>query len=810
MGEEKKIAGEAAPAKAFTLYRSNGRKQEWNTIYQYRCEIHNADELIACARFDHVGAFYIGSRSRETFAEADVLMMDLDNSHSDNEDEWKTLDDVAEAFEDVCFYYMESRNHMTLKVDEDTGLAHEPRPKYHIYFPLKNLIKADPENEEDHGHILTEMKAKVIKVFPWFDIAAKDSARFFFYTDNGGGRYDGDFLLDEVIDDLPEAPAEIREKLIATATANAEQLEKVAELIAQAAGALNPEDIDSLPDFPIHYRHTGIVSFCAKMRNKYFDDAAMAKIIEGYKKKYPDMIKDNELDNILKKAISWKIGPSYTPEERAEYARTHVPQDPAQLEGEDLDAYFDSLEADDPANGCMTFDGPRAVLTDDGRPAPALPAAAPGGPVEVIDGFRPTPAWAIDQVIGPRNGSRKQDLQIADLEKYLDTMGRSVRYNVISKWIEFEGFDEADSNEALVSNAPVILHDELKPRFFGADKQSISDYLAVIANRNQVNPVLDLIDPVEWDGKARFPELFAAMHIDEEDTLSKTLIRRWFQQCYAMAKNDVHRPYGAEGCLTLRGPQGVGKTEFVRKICMGRRDFFKLGQTINGNDKDTARRCCSGWIIELGEVEATFRRSDVESLKSFITADIDEYRLPYGHADIRAPRRTSLIATCNSEKFLMDPTGSRRFWTIPVEKIDLDALDQMDMLQLWAEVKAAVDKNRQCFRLTPYERQQLEERNGIYQAPLKGEEEIADILLPALDDKDSYDWVDMTVTLFKARFDDRIGRYSNAEIGKVLTKLGIEEKRTKKGRFRTLPVAKANYVGQSKVEVFGGESSEEE
>ena len=71
-------------------------------------------------------------------------------------------------------------------------------------------------------------------------------------------------------------------------------------------------------------------------------------------------------------------------------------------------------------------------------------------------------------------------------------------------------------------------------------------------------------------------------------------------------------------------------------------------------------------------------------------------------------RRTSLIATCNSQEFLTDPTGSRRFWTVPVEKIDLKALKEFDVDQYWAQMyRIFTEEGESCFRLTAEEQQLL-------------------------------------------------------------------------------------------------------
>ncbi len=49
-------------------------------------------------------------------------------------------------------------------------------------------------------------------------------------------------------------------------------------------------------------------------------------------------------------------------------------------------------------------------------------------------------------------------------------------------------------------------------------------------------------------------------------------------------------------------------------------------------------------------------------------------------------RFTVLCGTCNSEEFLKDETGDRRYWVIPISGIDFNKLNIIDMDRLWAEV----------------------------------------------------------------------------------------------------------------------------
>jgi len=384
-------------------------------------------------------------------------------------------------------------------------------------------------------------------------------------------------------------------------------------------------------------------------------------------------------------------------------------------------------------------------------------------------------------------------LTMSLLREALAELNVSVRYNVISKEVEIEGLNTAYNPEALAADLHVIIHDNIK-HVFKCNKDQVADLLHVIAGVNRFNPVTELLDGVEWDHQDRLPELFAILGLGQRDTLSKILVSKWLLQCVAMSRNELKGAYGADGVLVLTGPQGIGKTTLVKTLGM-RPDLYKLGQWLDTKDKDTFRRCTSAWIVELGELETTLR-SDLERLKAFITAERDEYRLPYGRADQILARRTSLVATCNSQRFLIDPTGSRRFWTVPVEKIDLDRLARLDVLQLWKEMDICLDGHGQDFRLTRLQQEGLYQRNASHEKPLKAQSEVEDILAEAESQPESYVWTEMTVSDFKAEHNLLRG-YSVEQIGKALEQVGISVQRVRTDgrqiRVRRLPKRRVSW-----------------
>ena len=367
------------------------------------------------------------------------------------------------------------------------------------------------------------------------------------------------------------------------------------------------------------------------------------------------------------------------------------------------------------------------------------------------------------------------------LQAALDKVGKSVFYNEISHKMELSGWDD-ESTENLENNIIPLIYSELQGRYKNISCQSVGDYLQIIASRNAYNPVMAAFFFGDWDGVDRLTEVYQILNLPPDDTLSRVLVDKWLRQCIALQFNNFKSPFGADGVLVLTGRQGCGKTSFFRRLA-GQPEFFKEGVCLDFRDKDSLIKATGCWIAELG--------SDVARLKAFITAASDEIRLPYARAATHTPRRTSFCGTCNSNEFLIDTSGNRRFWTVAVDSIDLDRLDRLDVPQLWYQIHGEVMLSGvQSFRLTADEQKQLAERNSRHEKRLKSEDELLDILGET--DSQYYQIVMkyQTVTAFKEDHDS-LKKYSAEQIGKALDHMGIKSERQradgKVQRVRLLP-----------------------
>jgi predicted P-loop ATPase len=89
------------------------------------------------------------------------------------------------------------------------------------------------------------------------------------------------------------------------------------------------------------------------------------------------------------------------------------------------------------------------------------------------------------------------------------------------------------------------------------------------------------------------------------------------------------------------------------------------------------------WIIELSELGA-LTRGELEKQKAFLSQQVERFRLPYGHRLVHIPRQCVFIGTTNSDTWIRDETGGRRFWPVRCRQIDLAGL-RRDRDQIWAE-----------------------------------------------------------------------------------------------------------------------------
>lgn len=283
--------------KTFTLYYNKVTEQGKNNMYPYSKCIHSLEDLEDVMAYDHVCAEYKDNkRSKQNFIKANCSMFDVDNTHSENPDEWITPKAIQDKFPNVPFYVSYSRNHNKQKGDKGA------RPKFHIYFPVEEFT----DSIEYEAH-----KNSVCMYFTKFDPNAKDVARFFFGVQNPTVEYfNGEILLSDFM---------------------------------KTKHSDTPKDIDTAKSNQIAYVNKENEVIPEGMRNSSMFNFALSSLVRNGEnegntyqlflresEKCVPRLEQKELNNIWKSALKKyqeiKLSPDYIPpEEFANKSTNHFP-----------------------------------------------------------------------------------------------------------------------------------------------------------------------------------------------------------------------------------------------------------------------------------------------------------------------------------------------------------------------------------------------------------------------------------------------------------------------------------------------------
>ena len=202
--------------------------------------------------------------------------------------------------------------------------------------------------------------------------------------------------------------------------------------------------------------------------------------------------------------------------------------------------------------------------------------------------------------------------------------------------------------------------------------------LSMLGRRNSFHPVRDWLCSLKWDGQPRVDGLFHRYFGAKDSEYSRAVSRTF--SIGAVAR--VMSP-GCQHDLTpiLRGRQGLGKSSGLAAL-FGEK--WTGSPTAPMDSKDFLQHLHSGlWLIELEEL-AGMRRGEIEHVKKTLTARSDKFRPPYGRVPEDFPRQCVFAGTTNSDEFLKDPSGNRRFLPLAVGSVDMESI-RKDRDQLWAE-----------------------------------------------------------------------------------------------------------------------------
>ena len=318
-------------------------------------------------------------------------------------------------------------------------------------------------------------------------------------------------------------------------------------------------------------------------------------------------------------------------------------------------------------------------------------------------------------------------------------------------------------------------------------KDKIFDGLNVVAMAHKFHPVRDYLDGCVWDGIPRLERLLVEFLGADDTTYTRAVTRKALVAAVAR----IYRPgIKFDYMLTLRGRQGLGKSALIAKL--GGPWFSDSFSTLQG--KEAFEQVQGVWLMEIGEL-ASMKKAEVESIKLYLSKQVDRFRPAYGRRIQEFPRQCIFIGTTNEEQFLRDTTGNRRFWVVDTPNKSTrhwSELTPAEVALIWAEA-VAIYKKGEALYLT----EELEAEARAIQETYEEENPKVGIVAQYLERKLPEDWASRdlysrrtwlegsevgtvarhTVCTLEiwaealGQSPDRMDRYASQEVRAVMTKL---------------------------------------
>ena len=306
------------------------------------------------------------------------------------------------------------------------------------------------------------------------------------------------------------------------------------------------------------------------------------------------------------------------------------------------------------------------------------------------------------------------------------------------------------------------------------------DHLKIIVPTDENNPLKDALNCLTFH-----------KDVEEHFDIIVELLGKWLGMAIRCANGDQIN----EIMIIFTGDQGAGKTTFFNALIPGvLKDY--VTDTLEEN-KDGSQSLTDSFLAIDDELDG-MKRNNLEKLKKRISQSKFKFRPPYGSKSIMRTRRASFIGATNADDFLVDSTGNRRFFCIPVIKNmneelhteKMKKLREFDTDLLWSIGKYYAQKSSDLF-YTPEEIKFINENfNRVFEDENIYDQLVKSFLKNPKEFVVNDTWEIMTPVEILTKIDNfnntnfAKDKYSSNNIGKSLKKAGFErisryDKRTK-------------------------------
>jgi hypothetical protein len=339
-------------------------------------------------------------------------------------------------------------------------------------------------------------------------------------------------------------------------------------------------------------------------------------------------------------------------------------------------------------------------------------------PVETVAKVQPKPVAKLETVAQSKPEPKKaegttdtpqKENMITKLCKYLKTK-YLFRYNVLTTNCEMKRSGSDDDYIVIgkrEKNSIVLDAQQAGLNCWDKDVERIINS----SETELYHPFIEYFNSLpKWDGKDRVSEL--AKRVSDKP-LWVSGFHRWMLGATAQWMN-VEGENARANCvapLLISTEQGWGKSTFCRMILPKElRDYYTEHFDLS-KESSCEQRLGDFGIINLDEFDK-YSAKKMPTLKNLLQEQALSVKRAYAHSETHLHRIASFIGTSNRRDLLVDPTGSRRFICVELDK-QIDCETPIEYAQLYAQLKEEVLRGERTY-FTKMEEREIQLNNRIY------------------------------------------------------------------------------------------------
>lgn len=223
----------------------------------------------------------------------------------------------------------------------------------------------------------------------------------------------------------------------------------------------------------------------------------------------------------------------------------------------------------------------------------------------------------------------------------------------------------------------------------------------------QYNPIREYFENLEnWDNDNHISKLCSYVKTTDDKSFQK-YFEKWITRTVICA---LKPGYINKQCFVLfNTKQNSGKTSFLRFLIPANLEQYYTEDI--GVDKDGLISLCKNLLVNIDEL-SVMSKTDVNILKSFISKNTVNARLPYDRKSSLMQRTASFCGSTNRSDFLTDETGSVRWQIFEVLEIDFNYSKEINIEKVWSQAYYnAFERKNYNPELTAEDIQENEKRN---------------------------------------------------------------------------------------------------